>query len=114
MRKRKLWWLSLLCCGVFGVATSVSFAAAENSLENSVKIEDTIAAEYGLGEKLALSGGKITVDGQTYTLQTTLVYPSGAKTSYKEAILREVGEYTLQYFYQVGDEKIIVTTKTFP
>lgn len=113
MRKRKLWWLSLLCCGVFGVATSVSFAAAENSLENSVKIEDTIAAEYGLGEKLALSGGKITVDGQTYTLQTTLVYPSGAKTSYKEAILREVGEYTLQYFYQVGDEKIIVTTKTF-
>ena len=113
MKKKKLWILGLLCCGVFGVATSVSFAAAENSQENTWAIDDTIAAEYGLGEKITLFGGKATVNGQTYALQTVLTYPSGTKTTYNEVVLQEIGEYTLQYFYKVGDTVEYVETKTF-
>lgn len=111
MKKRKLLLLGLLCSCVCSVALGVNLAKADS--DSTITINDTFSQKYELGEELNLLGGFVVDDGETYSLETVVTYPSGTQTKYSNVSLTEVGEYKVEYFYKVGNETIFVETKTF-
>lgn len=111
MKKRKLLLLGLLCSCVCSVALGVNLARANS--EDTITIHDAFSQKYELGEELTILGGSVAQDGETYTLETIVTYPSGTQTKYSSVSLTEVGEYKVEYFYKTGGETVFVETKTF-
>ena len=111
MKTKKLLLGVLVLAFSICTISAVSSVLAENSPQ--VYIQDTIEEEYELGTVLTLSGGTAVDGGQTYELKTLLTYPQGNTTGYSEAVLEQIGEYTLQYYYEQDGSVKIVEIKNF-
>lgn len=76
----------------FAVAIPLGAFAGEASY-SSVSYE----AVYELGETLVIADQTVTVNGQSVTMDKTVVYPSSKAVSADKVVLNEYGEYSVKY-----------------
>lgn len=82
---------AFLCAAVF--AAYLPFHAAAEATYSAVQYESS----YAFGDTLSIADQTVTADGQTVTMDKTVVYPSQKAVSADKIVLSEYGEYTVKY-----------------
>ncbi len=97
--------LTLALCSFALYFINYRGASAEVSLGTT-----TLKTEYAFGESITIPNRDITVEGETFSVQPTILTPNGSYKKVSQLTLNEVGEYVLEYsvvkdgkFYSASD-----------